>query len=123
MLYVDVDRFKDVNDRWGHAIGDRVLVEIARRIARSCHPDDLVARFGGDEFVVLLRGVDAATADVVGRRVLANAAAPLRMDDGPDRVTLSVGVALAASGEDPVDAADRAMLTAKRLGRDRIVTA
>lgn len=123
VLYVDVDRFKDVNDRWGHAIGDRVLVEIARRIARSCHPDDLVARFGGDEFVVLLRGVDAATADVVGRRVLANAAAPLRMDDGPDRVTLSVGVALAASGEDPVDAADRAMLTAKRLGRDRIVTA
>lgn len=123
VLYVDIDRFKDVNDRWGHAVGDRVLVELAQRISRSVAPGDLVARFGGDEFVVLLDGIDADTAVTVGERVLAAASAPLLLERGPDRVTISIGLADAGAGDDPIDAADRAMLTAKRLGRGRVVTA
>ncbi len=123
VLYVDLDRFKDVNDRWGHAVGDQVLIEVARRISRSVDPDDLVARFGGDEFVVLLRGIDIDGAADVGQRILTAVAAPLHLERGPEQVTLSVGLAGPATGDDPIDAADRAMLTAKRLGRGRVVSA
>lgn len=122
VLYIDVDHFKDVNDRWGHAVGDRVLALLADRIQGACRPGDVVARFGGDEFVVLLRDVDQSGALDIGERIVAAAGAPLDLPSGPDRVTLSVGVAPAAPDSDPVDVADRAMLSAKRLGRDRVVT-
>lgn len=124
VLYVDIDSFKDVNDRWGHAIGDQVLVEMARRIERSCDPDDLVARFGGDEFVVLLRDIDADTAARVGQRIVRAGAEPLSIGTGPERVTLSVGLtsSIDVAGIDVVDAADRAMLAAKRQGRNRLVS-
>jgi diguanylate cyclase (GGDEF)-like protein/PAS domain S-box-containing protein len=123
VLYIDVDRFKEVNDRWGHAVGDRVLAQLAERIERSCRPRDVVARFGGDEFVVLLRDVDQAGAERIGERIVAAAGAPLELPDGPERVTLSIGLAPVCSDTDPVDVADRAMMSAKRLGRDRLVTA
>ncbi len=122
VLYIDVDDFKQVNDRWGHAVGDRVLAAVAERIAAACRPQDLVARFGGDEFVVLLNEVDPAQTRVVGERILASVAEPFEWDNGPSRVTLSVGLARVQPGVvDAIDAADRAMLTAKRQGRDRVV--
>lgn len=123
VLYVDVDSFKEINDRWGHAVGDQVLIDVARRIERSCDPDDLVARFGGDEFVVLLRDIDADTARRVGERIIAASSERLRDGVGPERVTLSVGLAVGggAGAADAVDAADRAMLIAKREGRNRLV--
>lgn len=123
VLYADVDRFKDVNDRWGHAVGDQVLTEVAHRIERACRPTDLVARFGGDEFVVLLGDVDLATARSIGERIVATVGAPLELPAGPARVTLSLGLASATRDDDPLDLADRAMMAAKRLGRDRLVTA
>ncbi|MCB0965876.1 MAG: sensor domain-containing diguanylate cyclase [Ilumatobacter sp.] len=123
VLYVDVDRFKSVNDRLGHAAGDRVLVEIGRRIVAVCRPGDVVARFGGDEFVVLLDGVDLAAAEAIGERIVEAVSAPLFVNGAPEHVSSSVGVATCVPGTDPVDLADRAMLVAKRSGRARVVVA
>ena len=123
VLYIDVDRFKSVNDQWGHATGDRLLFLLARRIEAACRPYDLVARYGGDEFVVLLVEVDLDEATAIGERVVAAVGAPLEITSGPDRVSVSVGVAAFTRGGDPVDGADRAMLRAKREGRDRVVIA
>jgi len=98
-----------------------VLIEIANRIAAACRPSDVVARFGGDEFVVLLPGVAPSGALAVADRVgeLVGAAMP-HLDD-VDRVTVSVGVA--PVGDDAVQTADQAMLQAKRTGRARVVEA
>jgi len=120
VLYVDVDRFKDVNDVYGHQVGDRVLVEIARRIATACRPSDVVARFGGDEFVVLLNGVDVEQARPVGQRILELVAMPMSELADPDRVTVSIGLA-PVSDDDALVTADQAMLEAKRAGRGRVL--
>lgn len=123
LLYIDVDRFKLVNDRFGHDVGDRVLVEVADRIAAACRPEDVVARLGGDEFVVLLSGTSQSVAYEVGQRILKDVAAPLMMGDGPDRVAVSMGLAPVTNVDDTVSAADHAMLRAKRNGRAQLVLA
>lgn len=123
VIYVDIDRFKEVNDEWGHAAGDLVLIEVARRITSACRRDDVVARVGGDEFVVLLRKVDEVIAGRICRRILDEVRLPMLLADGPRHVSVSIGLAMDRSFGDLVEQADRAMLAAKRQGRSRLVTA
>ena len=120
VLYLDVDDFKSVNDRYGHSVGDRVLRTIAGRIVERCGSGDTVARIGGDEFVVLLGG-DDPTGDRLGLRIVNEVGRDLGIDGGPKHVGLSVGLASVGSVDDPLHDADRAMLLAKRRGRGRLV--
>jgi len=93
VLVVDVDGFKDVNDRFGHGEGDRVLADLAGRIACCVRPGDTVARLGGDEFAVLCEAVDARTAARVADRIAAAATIELPAPEVPVRLGASVGVA------------------------------
>ena len=128
VLLADLDHFKDINDRHGHAVGDEVLVEMAARLRRNVRTVDLVARWGGEEFCLLLVDTDVAGALVVAARLRAAVGpAPVETSAGPITVTLSQGVAgLRGDGEGLAGLlarADAAMYEAKHLGRDRFVVA
>jgi diguanylate cyclase (GGDEF)-like protein/PAS domain S-box-containing protein len=124
-LFLDVDRFKLVNDTFGHLAGDRLLVAVARRLERYVRSTDTVARIGGDEFMVLLDGVDDEQhAAALGRRIIEGLAEPFVLA-GPEAqelcVTSSIGIAMVhGMYDDPDDVlrdADAAMYRAKALGR------
>jgi diguanylate cyclase (GGDEF)-like protein/PAS domain S-box-containing protein len=120
VLYVDLDGFKTVNDTWHHAVGDEVLQIVARRLAAVVRPEDTVARFGGDEFVVLCEELnDAADALRVAERILEDVSCPIQHSAGTARLGVSVGVVLAegqGGAEALIEEADRAMYRAKRRG-------
>ena len=119
VLFVDMDAFKEINDRLGHHAGDQVLREVASRMRRASRPDDVCARLGGDEFAVLLPGADARAAAVAAQRVAAAVRAPLRRaGDVVAPLSASVGCATAPTGTDAEDLlrnADAAMYEAKRI--------
>jgi diguanylate cyclase (GGDEF)-like protein len=117
LLYVD--DFKCVNDRFGHAVGDQVLVKLARRIESVCRSQDGIGRVGGDEFVVVLPGADKALAHTVARRIIDRVAEPIDLGFDPIEVSVSIGHSLLDS-DDALDAADHAMLRAKRSGRQLV---
>jgi diguanylate cyclase (GGDEF)-like protein len=129
VLMIDLDHFKAVNDTHGHARGDLVLAELARRLSRCVRDIDTVARYGGEEFCLLLPETTAAGAEVVARRVLdAVSGEPFAGPGGPPlHVTVSVGVAAfpehGRTGGEVMRAADRALYAAKRTGRDKVVIA
>ncbi|XVV08388.1 putative bifunctional diguanylate cyclase/phosphodiesterase [Actinoplanes sp. CA-131856] len=122
VLYLDVDRFKSINDGLGHAAGDELLRALAVRLEATVPAGSLVARLGGDEFVVALAGpVDAGCK--VGRDILAAFTEPLALSSGHMQISVSVGMALGRSpeqAEDAVLAADTAMYAAKRAGGNRL---
>ena len=127
-LVLDIDFFKKVNDTHGHGIGDRVIQEVARKLADSARAADLVCRWGGEEFVVLLPGLDAEGACQVGERVrlrIADECGPAVREVPGMRVTVSLGVATCRPGlakpGDLIDAADQGLYRAKRGGRNRVV--
>ncbi len=125
-IFIDVDRFKVINDSLGHEAGDEVLVELARRFSAAVRPGDTVARFGGDEFVVLSEDLShPGEALAIATRLQNETNRPIAVQDSEVMVTISAGIALSSSATDQPSAmlrdADAAMYRAKKSGRDRCV--
>jgi diguanylate cyclase (GGDEF)-like protein len=122
VLFLDLDDFKAVNDRWGHAMGDALLVVVAARLWACLRPGDTVARLGGDEFAVLIETLDAdGDVALVTERIAASLGVPFSIDGREIPVTASIGVALRHADHGPADLlreADAAMYRAKSAGKD-----
>jgi diguanylate cyclase (GGDEF)-like protein len=127
ILMVDIDRFKLLNDAHGHAVGDEVLRAVAGAIAGAVREDDVPARFGGEEFAVLLRNPHIDEAVEVGERIRIAVSSLDLSRYGVESASVSVGVAVATFPHQPIveiiEQADRALYDAKRRGRDRVVAA
>ena len=130
LLMIDIDHFKHVNDRHGHAAGDIVIREVARRISEAVRHEDLVVRWGGEEFLVFAPGVAQDSLQLLAERILFSVGTePIQTDAGPLRITVSIGHAhfplppthLALHWEQAVNWADMALYTAKSQGRNRAV--
>jgi diguanylate cyclase (GGDEF)-like protein len=124
VLFLDLDRFKAINDQFGHDVGDQLLREVGARLTRCVRSSDTVARLGGDEFVIVLPQI-AHTDDAVSaaEKVLAILGQPVTLAGQPFDVTLSIGIAIAAPGiaQDAAGLlarADAAMYAAKQAGRN-----
>ncbi|MEX8191583.1 GGDEF domain-containing protein [Comamonas guangdongensis] len=123
ILIGDIDHFKQVNDNWGHEYGDMVLKAVARAMLESVRSEDLVARFGGEEFVLLLTRSDLETAEQVAQRIRAKVSASGYVQQPGQGVTMSFGVAslaFDANLRQVVSAADRLLYQAKESGRDQV---
>jgi len=125
LLLIDVDRFKDINDRLGHAVGDVALRMIAERLLGHVRTSDMVVRVGGEEFVVLMPGADSVTAETVAERLRAVVEEkPFALGPDPLRVTISIGIAVGAlSPADLLKEADLALYASKRKGRNCVTAA
>ena len=125
VLYLDLDRFKLVNDSLGHAAGDELLAEVARRLTRAVRPGDTVGRIGGDEFVVVAESVEGVGgARTVAERISGALAAPVLLSSGDEIVvTTSVGIAVSTHHrpDELLQEADTALYRAKEAGRDQYV--
>ncbi|HRH90125.1 MAG TPA: GGDEF domain-containing protein, partial [Rubrivivax sp.] len=130
LLLIDIDHFKHVNDGHGHAAGDIVLCEVARRLNEAVRGDDLVVRWGGEEFLVLALQVPPDQVETLAERVLRHIGErPVVVQGEPVRVTVSIGYArfplpphtLPVAWEQAINLADMALYTAKNQGRNRAV--
>ncbi|MDR0808735.1 MAG: diguanylate cyclase [Gemmobacter sp.] len=132
VMVVDLDRFKSVNDRWGHAAGDMVLIEVAHRLGGNRRAEDLVARIGGEEFLVVLPDTDPFEASRIADRLRrAMEALPITLPCGASiRITVSIGLMSGGgptgpdrpeSAAETLERADRALLLAKTSGRNQVI--
>jgi len=127
LLFIDLDRFKQVNDTFGHATGDLLLMEVANRIVAALRGGDVAARFGGDEFAVILQSVTSGQTDAVVRRIIDSVGREYHIGGEDMSVGASIGVTLSVTGEplqteELIRRADIAMYQAKRNGRGRAET-
>ena len=123
VLFLDLDRFKHINDTHGHEMGDKLLQEVAQRIQSSVRADDIVVRMGGDEFVVILNKIKTVEqANETAARILASLNVPLVIADKPLVTTVSIGLSMFPRDGDDVGAllrhSDTAMYQAKEYGRN-----
>jgi diguanylate cyclase (GGDEF)-like protein/PAS domain S-box-containing protein len=127
VLFLDVDGFKEINDRFGHAVGDSVLVELAKRLRHGVRAGDVVGRIGGDEFVALCANADLTATASIAQRILSITQVPIVVDAGVISASVSVGVSLyqpsdhePPSAEDLLVRADGAMYDSKGAGKNRV---
>jgi len=125
MLFVDLDDFKSVNDRFGHASGDQLLVEVSNRMVHVARPEDTVARLGGDEFTVLIKNSHSVEDGVgVANRILERISEPYQINGVEINISASIGVSMSSPrGDQPEDLlreADQAMYRAKSGGKSKI---
>jgi diguanylate cyclase (GGDEF)-like protein len=124
LLLVDVDHFKNINDTYGHAVGDEVLVSVAECLRACCRDHDVVARWGGEEFLLLLTRTDLAGGLVVAERIRGTIASQRLAASQPElSVTVSLGATQAQEGEalnEGIARADTALYRSKEAGRDRV---
>ena len=125
LLFCDLDNFKSINDTYNHRVGDEVLCAVAERIQTCLRNGDLAARFGGDEILVFLEGVqDEANAQGLAHKLIKTIAEPIQTTAGPVSTSMSIGLTLVREEEsvdELVDRADAAMYEAKRNGRNQVI--
>lgn len=127
VVMIDVDHFKSINDKHGHGVGDTVIHDVARACKEALRVTDTFARFGGEEFVALLRNTDTAGAAAIAETLRQTVAALAFDNQAPSSVTVSLGVATYLAGgaslHDILNEADRQLYAAKAAGRDRVMVA
>jgi diguanylate cyclase (GGDEF)-like protein/PAS domain S-box-containing protein len=123
LMFLDLDNFKNINDTMGHKVGDKILIEVSRRIRETVGKYDFFARFGGDEFVILLQDADAESIDLTANRLIQAFKEPCRLNESDFFLSASIGIVLypdnALNGEDLIKLADTAMYEAKKKGKNR----
>lgn len=125
LLYIDIDDFKNINDTYGHDMGDELLLTVSRRLKASCRKSDTVARLGGDEFVVIIDEVgDRETCQAVADKILKAVGKPINLKVGKVSITLSIGVAIypqdSRDRDELLSRSDKAMYKAKMSGKDAV---
>ncbi|MDR5898563.1 EAL domain-containing protein [Halomonas vilamensis] len=125
VLFIDLDEFKPINDTLGHAIGDRVLINVAKRLETTIRPSDTLCRFGGDEFVLLLPDLlNLKQAEEIGERVIKAVEQPFRIDEHELHLSASIGIAVSDdqlnNPSELIQHADMAMYKAKKQGRNSV---
>lgn len=128
VLICDIDHFKRVNDQYGHLNGDMALKAVAQRLQALLRQGDILGRFGGEEFVILLSGIGVVNAKSIAERLRRNVANdPIQLENAAIHLTVSLGVSTSEASHDSLPemlaAADEALYVAKRRGRDRVIIA